>query len=79
MMDWLTLELCKAYHQDLLREAEQARLFRRVQAGRATKRHLFCQMLSWLGHWLVAWGQWLQQRFAADHPIDRFPVVDQAR
>lgn len=80
MMDWHKLELNHAAHyKDLRREADRARLVRQALAGRDTKQPLFCRMLSWLGHCLVAWGQWLQQRFAADRPIEPFPVVHRAR
>lgn len=76
MMDWTRRELNHGGHyQDLLDEAEKARLVREALAGRDTKRPLFCRMLSWLGNCLVAWGQWLQRRFAADRPIHSFPVV----
>jgi len=58
MMDWHKLELNhRARYQDLLREADRARLVREALAGRDPKRPLFCRMLSWLGHGLVAWGQ----------------------
>jgi hypothetical protein len=76
MMDWYLRELnYREYQRNMLREAERERLVRQALAGRDTKRPLFCRMLSWLGHCLVAWGQWLQQRFAADRPIPSFPVV----
>lgn len=80
MMDWHKLELNhREHYQDLLGEVDRARLVREALAGRDANRRLFCRMLSWLGHYLVAWGQWLQQRFAADRPIEPFPVVHRAR
>ncbi len=80
MMDWHKLELNHGEHyKDLLGEVARARLVREALAGRDPKRPFFCRMLSWLGHCLVAWGQWLQQRFAADRPIEPFQVVDRAQ
>ena len=77
MQDWHKLELNHAAHyKDLLREADRARLVGEALAGRDAKRRLFCRMLSWLGHCLESWGQWLQQRFAADRPIQPFRTVD---
>ncbi len=77
MMDWNRVELChREHYKDLLRELDRERL---ALAGRDPNRRLFCRMLSWLGQCLVAWGQWLQQRFAADRPIEPFQVVDRAR
>jgi hypothetical protein len=79
MMDWHKLELNhREHYQDLLGEVARARLVREALAGRGANRRLFCRMLRWLGHCLVAWGRG-QQRFAADRPIEPFPVVDRAR
>lgn len=79
-MDWTRREQNhREHYKDLLGEVDRARLIRDALAGRDPKRPLFCRMLSWLGNCLVAWGQWLQQRFAADRPIEPFPVVDRAR
>ena len=80
MMDRTRLELNhREHYKDLLREAEKARLVREARAGRERQRGVFLRVMIWLGHCLVAWGQWLQKRFAADRPIEPFQVVDRAR
>jgi hypothetical protein len=76
MMDWHKVELYhKEHYQDLLREGARARLVREALAGRDLNQPLFCRTLNWLGHCLEAWGRRLQQRFAANRPIQSFPVA----
>ena len=78
MNDWYLEDFHFEHHKDLLRQAERAELVRQALAGRETGQSLVCRMLSWLGRRLVAWGQWLQKRFAADRPLRSSPVVDRA-
>ena len=79
MSDWHKLELNHSEHaKDLLREVERQQWVRLALAQRDHKRHLFGRMLLWLGDRLVAWGQLLQQRFAAERP-NRLRRLDATR
>jgi hypothetical protein len=51
------------HYRDLLREAEQERLARQALAG---KKHVRFneRALAWLGGYFVAWGCYLQRRYA---------------
>ncbi len=80
LTDWDKIEMLhKAHYRELLAEADKARLAGEALAGRDSGPPVFCRMLHWLGHRLEAWGRWLQQRFAADRPIQSLPVAQQAQ
>ncbi len=76
MMDWHKLELNhRARYQDLLREAEKARLVREARAGRERQRGVFLRVMIWLGQCLAAWRQPLQPHSASDSSIQPLPVL----
>lgn len=51
------------HYKDLLREAEQERLARQAVAGHKDVRFRE-RALAWLGGYFVAWGCYLQRRYA---------------
>ena len=76
LMDWHKIEMYhKAHYQELLHEANKARLLREALAGGDPEPAYFCRRLHALGHFLEAWGQRMQQRFETDRPIPSFPAV----
>ena len=80
LQDWNKIEMYhRAHYQELLGEANKARLLREALAGRDSRPPFFCRMLHWLGHCLEAWGRQLQERFAAERPMQPLPVADQCR
>ncbi len=80
LMDWHKIEMYhQAHYQELICEANKARLLREALAGSDPRPHLFCRFLHWLGHRLEAWGQRLKQRFAVDRRIESFPATDQCQ
>ena len=60
---YLTWLVCRRDIRDRLREAERDRLVRRVLAGHRTGDRFLVRALAWLGRYLVAWGQRLQERY----------------
>jgi len=80
LIDWYRSELVnKAHYQELLGEADKARLVREALAGRDSGPPVLCRMLHGLGHRMEAWGRQLQERFAADRPLRSLPAAEQAR
>jgi len=67
----------KARQQDLLREAARERLARRALAGSLARQTMMCRILAWWGRRLVAWGNTLLERFAAERPFERLPLAGQ--
>jgi hypothetical protein len=57
---WL---VCREQGKDRLREAERHRLVRQALAGRRGRDRVLPRVLTWLGGYLVAWGQHLQERY----------------
>ncbi len=55
----------REHYKDLLREAERARLVRRMRAGQERRDHFYRRTLTWLGCRLVVWGWRLQERYGA--------------
>jgi hypothetical protein len=51
------------YRHDVKRIADRDRLIRQAGGGWRGQNRLYCQALNWMGHWLVARGQDLQERY----------------
>ncbi len=79
MFDWGEVIVQQERRQDFLREAEQHRLVRQALRGREMRDHIHCQILTWLGRHLVAWGCSLQTRYGVPAEAPAVPAVNQCR
>jgi hypothetical protein len=57
---WL---VCREQCKDRLREVERYRLVRQALTGHRERGRVLPRALTWLGRYLVAWGQRLQGRY----------------
>ncbi|MCC7354492.1 MAG: hypothetical protein IT330_12150 [Anaerolineae bacterium] len=77
VLDWQDdFYWAQEHHRDLLREAASERLARQAQGGR---QRLSEQILTSLGHQLVAWGYYLQQRHGAAREMPALQTADAGR
>jgi hypothetical protein len=63
---------CLAHANELLSEAEEARLAKQALVGRKARIPLLSRAAAWLGRWKVLWGSLLQQHRGAA-PIAPMP------
>ena len=59
------IELARCRRQDLMVEAERERLHHLVVGTRGSLAKVYRRTMARLGAWLVAWGNWLQERYTA--------------
>ncbi len=64
---WILWQLTQERWYDLVREAEQERLTRRVSSSHPQLTHSVYHVLDRLGQQLIVWGEQLQARHAAIH------------
>ncbi len=57
--------------RDLRREAERDQLVRQALASREKGRSLYYRVLTWVGTWLVVYGQRLQEHYHAADAVPR--------
>ena len=62
MLNWSHIRSQQERYEDIRRTEEQEWLAEQVLDGRAKRIRLHHQVLTWLGHRMVAWGQRLQER-----------------
>ena len=65
--------------EDLVREADRARLVKQMKRGQGRRTRFYSRALAWLGHRLVAWGRRLQEFDGAATAVPALRVADQRR
>jgi hypothetical protein len=75
-LGWKDVLAQERRYKDLLRETEKERLVQQVLAGRERSDRFYCQVLTWLGRRLVAWGCYLQERYGAVVEVPALRVED---
>ncbi len=58
------LWVMQEHYNDLLREAEQERLLRRVRKGMPREPNILSRSLGWMGQQLVHWGCLLEKHYS---------------
>lgn len=79
MFSWFDVLIHQEHNKDLLREAERYRFLHRALTERSRRQRSYCRVLNWLGHWLVAWGCRLQERYGASASTSPLRTVDCTR
>ena len=69
MLNWLDIAMKQEQYQDLMREAQRARLVKQAHQSQEPGDPFYHRALIWLGKRLVTWGLSLQVRFGSTPPI----------
>jgi hypothetical protein len=79
MFDWREVYVQQERHKEFLLEAQQYRMARKVASGRETQDHVYRRALTWLGHHLVAWGCFLEERYSPPVEAPAVPAANRCR